>query len=300
MKKRRTFNILLILICFISAYFVLLLDLAVSNDFSKVYRDELNNLISSIPHLKSIEFRNGRFAVKESGNNFEIYYFLNGKIAFRNKVSKKHFFIFSPINVNGYSALFFQAYGLVLRPYNCLTYAVYPNLKTNSFSFILIEGEDANLKNIDCDREPEIVTSEYQKCAIHNLSNVEIPDFIWHNIFHISPEKGILLNVNGKFPKYYDSLEKKYMELYDTYENDGYGLEKRRQMSMLIKKANQLSKTYSSNERKEQLCDYFTWPIAPNKFSKGHYGRCKDNQDPKGCYWISDKSEDSTIWTRQS
>ena len=42
--------------------------------------------------------------------------------------------------------------------------------------------------------------------------------------------------------------------------------------------------------------DQFTWPIDPLNVSNGHGGPCLDNQnDPQGCYWLSDSSENASI-----
>lgn len=44
--------------------------------------------------------------------------------------------------------------------------------------------------------------------------------------------------------------------------------------------------------------DHFTWPIAPQNSSDGHYGACGEwPGDSQGCYWLSDISTDqSTVW----
>lgn len=42
--------------------------------------------------------------------------------------------------------------------------------------------------------------------------------------------------------------------------------------------------------------DIFKWPIDPNNVSSGHFGQCVDwENDPGGCYWLSNSAEDSAV-----
>jgi len=242
----------------------ILLDIVESNDFSQRSRNEIINLTSSLSNIISSDLRQGEFKVKDIGNQFEIYYIVNEKEAFNKTVTKKDkneillFYEVIPIRVGNYSALFLNAYGLVLRyPYS---YIIYPNLKNNAFTFYDFKdvGGSATVKDLDSDGEIEIITIEFQEWANSCFSNASRPDR--HRIFHVLPQTGKMLDVSDHFPEYYISLYKEYMNVYkqtsSTFSDECY-----RNYQILIENTKNLTKEYYLNNKSDLSADYL--PTLP-------------------------------------
>ena len=137
-----------------------------------------------------------------------------------------------PIMISdGYSGLFFNipGGGVGGRGPGC-SYVVFSSLPDNNFiskelhvpysypigtSPPLYIAKSAKEEDMDSDGETEIVALEYPQWSL----DWDCPFSFggdtpyWHSIYHLSPQRGELVEVNDRFPKYYASLAEKYRNI---------------------------------------------------------------------------------------
>ena len=233
-----------------------LLDIVEGNDFSQSSRNEIENLSLSLSHISPLDMLQGEFKVEDTGVQLEIFYYVKGDKVFNRTISKKKFYEAIPIKVGGYSTLFLNAYGLRLRyPYS---YLIYPNPKSNTFTFYDFRRDSAEVKYLGSDSEAEIVSIEFIDWIFNCFPEATRPD--WHRIFHLFlPQNGdiTIIDVSSSFPIYYSHLYDEYTdinkELSPEFPTVCYS-----NFQKLIKTAKNLAKNYSSNscELRGKIVDF--------------------------------------------
>jgi len=193
-----------------------------ANAFVNEIKNSFSNYLNNLPISKREKvLQEGYFEVKSNNHgsgfstDYEIYYMLDSLPIFYKKMNLDYSSEISAIKLSKRSGLFIRPYYLGAGGAIDCSYIIFP--KDDRFESMQL-GHAAGIESLDKDEEDEIISLEllkefdFEKCQPSNAIRPW-----WINIFHIDAERGRLVDVSNKFPKYYESMLPRYKKDNDTF-----------------------------------------------------------------------------------